>query len=27
MYDGMCEAFAEGFAEPTPTQWPNGAPQ
>jgi len=21
------EAFAAGFPEPTPTQWPNGAPQ
>jgi glyceraldehyde-3-phosphate dehydrogenase (ferredoxin) len=27
MYDGMSEAFAEGFPEPTPTQWPNGAPK
>jgi hypothetical protein len=27
MYDGMCEAFAEGFPEPTPTKWPNGAPK
>lgn len=27
MYDGMSEAFAVEFAEPTPTQWPNGAPK
>jgi glyceraldehyde-3-phosphate dehydrogenase (ferredoxin) len=27
MYDGMSEAFAEGFPEPAPTQWPNGAPK
>jgi glyceraldehyde-3-phosphate dehydrogenase (ferredoxin) len=27
MYDGMCEAFAAGFPEPTPTQWPTGAPK
>ena len=27
MYDGMCAAFADGFPEPTPTPWPNGAPK
>jgi glyceraldehyde-3-phosphate dehydrogenase (ferredoxin) len=27
MYDGMSEAFAAGFPEPTPTQWPIGVPK